>query len=271
MQISRGWSLARAAVVILVAGAACAGPAPVAWQDATVIAASTPPAAQVAFDSAGGVTFAVRPVPPGAPDFPAACRASIRFAQDEAGTWYAAWWAVRPDSSAGLWASRSDDGGRTWLPPHIVDSTDVGVTGCTRAPPSIAASGDYVHLAYSMHAREGAGVFFAHSMDRGGLFHTPVPIAYGQHPNLTSIAAHGDRVVVAYEDPNGEEGRVGLAISATMGHIFEAHVQVSGNNGDAVEPEVALHDTHVAVSWTERAGVNGTGPSARLLRVGVLQ
>src|SRR5690349_16168086 len=74
------------------------------------------------------------------------CPGSLRLSR-AGGSLYAAWWAVRPDSGANLLSSRSLDGGRHWSIAARVDTSDAGVTGCQRIPPSIAAdsSSGYVH------------------------------------------------------------------------------------------------------------------------------
>jgi hypothetical protein len=122
-----------------------------------------------------------------------------------------------------------------------------------------------------MRAREGPGVFFAHSMDRGVLFHSPLPIFYGERLGATSVATYGDRVIVAYEDGNGESSRAALAISSTTGHLFERRVAVSGAYADATAPQAALRGDVVAVSWTERAGPEAALRVARVVRIGVIQ
>jgi hypothetical protein len=196
------------------------------------------------------------PVPPWTPAaWPAesdACVASRRAARAPGHEAYASWFLVRADSSVVLRVARSDDGGRTWNAAVSADSTDVGRTGCARPAPYIAADSlnGYVHLVYHLVAREGAGLFFTHTMERGALFHEPVPIVYGDRPSLAAVASHGDTVVVAYEDPNSRNARIGLAISRTQGHIFERRVPVSDESGDARGPRVALRGSRVVVAWT---------------------
>jgi hypothetical protein len=153
-----------------------------------------------------------------------------------------------------------------------VDTTDRGVTGCRREPPAIAAdsSSGYIHVSYGLQAPEGPGLFFSHSMDHGATFHSPVPILYGERLGRTSVAAQGDVVAVAFEDPNSATPRVGLALSRTMGHIFEDRViPVSDDNGAAIDPLVALHGRHITVAWGERAAASG-GDVLRV-RTGQLQ
>jgi hypothetical protein len=168
---------------------------------------------------------------------------------------YAAWWRARPDSGALLLVARSADDGRHWSAPAPVDTSDVGVTGCGRVPPTVAAdsASGYVHVAYALAGREGPGLFFAHSMDGGATFHAPVPIFYGERLGRASVAADGDHVVVAFEDPNSRTPRVGLALSRTMGHIFEERIlPVSDDNGAAMHPLAAVRGRRVSVAWERR-------------------
>lgn len=187
------------------------------------------------------------------------CAGSLRLARSGSRL-FAVWWLPRADSTATLASSHSNDGGATWSAMVPVDTTDHGVTGCGRAPAAIAAdsASGYVHIAYAMIAAEGPGLFFSHSMDGGATFHAPVPIVYGERLGHTSVAASGDRVVVAFEDPNSRTPRIGLALSKTMGHIFEDRVlPLSNDNGAATLPLVAVQQHRVTVAWQERAASNG--------------
>src|SRR5665213_1533158 len=87
---------------------------------------------------------------------------------------------------------------------------------------------------------------------RDGIFHSPVPVAYGDRPSDVSVAGVGDKLVVAYEDPNGERNTVGLALSQTMGHIFEQRVTISQPTLSARNPTVVIRGDSVTVQWWER-------------------
>ncbi|MDB4884447.1 MAG: hypothetical protein JWL95_3213 [Gemmatimonadetes bacterium] len=186
---------------------------------------------------------------------------------------FAAWWAVRPDSGARLLAAHSDDDGASWSAAAAVDTTDQGVSGCRRSAPAIAAdeASGYVHVAYALHAREGPGLFFAHSMDAGATFHEPVAIFYGERLGRASVAADGDVVAVAFEDPNSTSPRIGLALSRTMGHIFEQRIlPVSNDNGIAVRPLTAVRGRRIAVAW-ERRMASDSARSVLAVRAGMLR
>jgi hypothetical protein len=180
---------------------------------------------------------------------------------------------VRSDSGARLLAARSDDGGATWSTPAAVDTTDTSVTGCRREAPSIAAdsASGYVHVAYALRGREGPGLFFSHSMDAGDTFHEAVPILYGERLGRASVAADGDHVAVAFEDPNGSARRIGLALSRTQGHIFEQRIlPVSSGNGEASRPMAAVRGNRIAVAW-ERRAANGSAPAVLAIKAGTLR
>lgn len=182
---------------------------------------------------------------------PGTCPASVRTASNGKFT-YATWWRVKSDSSASLMVARSDSGS-IWNKPVVADSTDHSIRGCDRPAPSIAAdsSSGYVHLAYFLEPAAGAGVFFAHSMDSAATFHSQVPIVFGKNPSRVSVAAHGDRVAVAYEDPNAAQPLIGVALSKTMGHIFEIRMQATPENGRAMQPVIRVDGDSLRLWWME--------------------
>ena len=248
------WPLARTVPLIaaLALLAACQQPA-VDWTSRDTVpmrdsATAVRADGSLAIDSMASLAATVTPPAP-------ACPGSLRLARARA-TLHAAWWSVRPDSGARLLAAHSDDGGAHWSAVVPIDTTDRGVSGCHREPPAIAADArsGYVHVGYGLVAPEGPGIFFAHSMDGGFTFHSPVAIVYGEHPGRTSVASDGDEVVVAFEQPDETPARVGLALSRTMGHIFERRLlPVSDDNGTASRPMVAVHGSRIAVAWEQRA------------------
>jgi hypothetical protein len=262
--------LAYCCSLLALVASAC-GPAPVEWTAQRSVAQGSDSALVLQAD--GGLTpdpmavlLARASTPPGP-----VCPGSLQLAR-AGGALYAVWWASRPDSSARLLAARSTDGGRAWSAPVPVDTTDVAVNGCRREPPAIVAdsASGYVHVTYGLLAREGPGIFFSHSMDGGASFHSPVPILYGDHLGRTSVAADGDLVVVGFEDPNSAVPRIGIAISHTMGHIFEIRIlPVSDANGTASRPLTAVHGRRVAVAWEQRASENAG--AALAVRAGTLR
>lgn len=250
------------AVFLLVLLAGC-DQSPIEWREPAAVA--EPPApSHLVVDGAGRAQFAPDSIrATTTPTGTGLCPASVRTVPATAHV-YAVWWAVRPDSSAVLNSASSQDSGKTWGKAAAVDTSDVSTRGCSRPPPSLTAVGDDMYVAYSMIAPEGTGVFFAHTM--GSMLHSPVAVIYGDRLVASAIAAEGERVVVAYEEPNGRREQIDLALSSTQGHIFEAHTTATRDVDVATQPMVALSGQSVAVSWTERR--LDASASSRVVRVG---
>ena len=198
-------------------------------------------------DTRSAVMSADLPPVTGAPD---PCVRSIRISGTGADL-FRAWWSSRSDSSVVLSMQRSTDRGGTWQAPVAVESRDRSGRGCDRPAPGVyydSVSG-YLHLVYFIEGSDGAGVFFAHSMDKGGMFHTPVAVVYGKVPSTAGVAGIGDSVVVVFEDPNATTPRIGIALSRSAGHIFEQRGQVTPDDVLAVLPWVALDHGKITVWW----------------------
>jgi hypothetical protein len=179
---------------------------------------------------------------------------------------FAVWFSANADGSVILSMHRSRNGGASWEMPVVVDDRDKGRRGCDRPAPGVFfdRGTGFLHIVYFLEGSDGAGVFFAHSMDEGRMFHSPVPVVYGNAPSVASVAANGDSVVVVFEDPNSTTARIGIVLSRTTGHIFEQRAQVTPDDVPAIAPWVHLDHRQITVWWKTPA----TSPGANDDRVG---
>ena len=267
-----------AAVVVVLALAACDAP-PVTWEPQHPVARESVESADSGDASARREALAVRgdslATKALAPNDAAAlqpCPGSIVVSTGRRGERYAAWWAVRRDSSALLLAAYSPDSAQGWVRALPVDTLDRSGRGCARPRPAIAADrvNGFAHVVYWLEAPEGPGVFYAHLMDPRARFEPPAVIVYGRTPAVASVASSGDVVAVAYEDPNRDRPQVELALSRTAGHLFEERaLDVSGGDVEARDPRVTLAPGgRLTVRWTERGGPDA--PAVTMERTGVL-
>jgi hypothetical protein len=198
------------------------------------------------------------------------CLRSIRTA-NAGPDLFRVWWTSRGDSSAVLSMQHSRDNGGSWDSPVTVESRDRGRRGCDRPAPGVfydSLRGN-LHLVYFIEAATGAGIFFAHSMDRGAMFHSPVPVVFGNTASAASVAANGDSVVVVFEDPNATAPRIGIALSHSTGHIFESRGEATPDDVPAVSPWVMLDHRKITVWWKQGedvAGKRGDGVGYRVGR-----
>jgi hypothetical protein len=182
----------------------------------------------------------------------AACAGSLRVAALSSSEIYSVWWSRRDAGRAVLLSARSDNAGATWMPIVPVDTTDRGPLSCARPAPSIAAdsASGYVHVTYFLNSPTGPGVFFSHSMERGELFHSPVPIMYGERPSASAVTSADSVVLVAFENPSAQRAQIAIALSKTWGHIFAPQrPDASTGTSSAEKPLVALRQSQVVVGW----------------------
>jgi hypothetical protein len=200
----------------------------------------------------------------------APCLRSIRTA-NAGSDLFRVWWTSRGDSSVVLSMQRSIDRGSSWQPPVVVETRDRGRRGCARPPPGIFYDPvrGYLHLVYFIEASNGAGVFFAHSMDKGQMFHSPVPVVYGNTPSAAGVAANGDSVVVVFEDPNATTPRIGMVLSSSTGHIFEQRGEATPDEVPAITPWVSLDHQKVTVWWNSGENAAGNNEDRVGYRVGI--
>jgi hypothetical protein len=90
-------------------------------------------------------------------------------------------------------------------------------------------------------------------MDGGKTFHGVVPIVFGKNPAFVSVGAHGDRVAVAFEDPNSAAPAIGISFSQDYGHTFAESQIISGQGELARQPKVELESANVRVWWSDHA------------------
>lgn len=247
-------------VCAMVVGVLACGKPPVEWSgDGESLAmpargdeSAAPADAQLVLRSDGSPALVAIAPAATMPVDSAACPGSFRVAAISKTELYGVWWTQRDSSHASLVAARSDDGGATWNKTVPVDTTDRGGLACARPAPSISADSisRYVHVTYFLHGPAGPGVFFAHSMERGELFHSPVPIMYGDRPSASAVASADSVVVVAFEDPNTQNPRISIAMSRTWGHIFTRDRPEASVGAASVEkPLVAVKFPEIAVGW----------------------
>lgn len=202
-----------------------------------------------------------------------ACSSSIVGATAAGGERYAGWFVERADGGVTLVVSRSSDAGATWSAPVTADDRDRGTRGCDRPPPSMSADSgnNYVHIAYYIEPREGAGVWYTHSMERGTIWHQTIGILYGEEPAHTSVTSDGDTVLVAYEHPGSGGRRIGLAISREAGHTFDERLRVVRATGTVRDPRVAVRDGFVALAWSQGSTGPDSAAMSTRLRMGRLR
>ena len=243
---------------------------PIEWDAPREMPGTIGATTRLIMDADGSPRFVDEPLP--AVTLPAgACKASVASARAQGGEWYAAWFIARPDSSVVLVVARSTDSGATWGTHVVADARDRGRHGCSRPRPALHAdpASGYVHTAYFIEPREGAGVWYTHSMERGAVWHETIGVLYGEEPASATVASAGDTVLVAYQHPGSGGTRLGLAISREAGHTFDERLRVVRSSYAVFAPRIALRNGRVALAWLAQGPAVDTAlPQYTRLRMG---
>jgi hypothetical protein len=253
----------RTALLLPMALLAACTPEPIAWApepDRRAIEASK---ADSALAAAIGGAFGETPQVDQAPDSllramvddSSPCLELVRVSRPADRPRALVWWSARPDGRAQLRQRASTDTGwRATIPVDTVVARDS--TGCRRAAPSVTVDRQtrWVHIAYSMVAPEGPGLFYAHQMDPRVPFEPPRVIVYGDGQPASSVASDGQIVAIGFENPN-DRPTIAVALSRTGGHLWEPPVRVSNSSVPALRPRIAVGGDSIALGWIEPAAV----------------
>ncbi len=209
---------------------------------------------------------------PAFPGDPERCVGSLRLAHGPGGATAATWWSRRGGGRVALMTAwKGENTAALWSTPVAVDTSDTGpsdaragerrAAGCNRIPPAIAvdAATGAVHIAYSLPTKAGAGVFHVSQSAPGGPFGAPQAIVHGDAPAAARIAAAGELVAIAYEDPNGGTRRgIVLALSHDSGAHFKDRLAATAGVQGGRDPYVMIRGDHIVVGWSEIPNATAT-------------
>jgi hypothetical protein len=168
--------------------------------------------------------------------------------------------------------ARSTDGGRTFGAPVRVSEDGWALDGCPDDGPSIAVdSRGVVHIAWPTlvpGSASGKGIFYSYSQDGGRTFAARVRLDEGAGAAHPQLAVGADRVVVVWDQSDGQRRIHSRTISgdpkASAWTPVLGPPAVLSAERPAVYPAVAITPTATVVAWTEEAK---TGSEIRVQRL----
>jgi len=137
--------------------------------------------------------------------------------------------------------------------------------------PEVAAAGNNVYLVWSdTNGTKGtdADIFFSSSSDNGGSFDKPINLSnsIGNSSN-PEVAASGNNVYVVWSDTNGAKGENGdifFSSSRDRAGSFGEPSNLSDNERNSTNPEVAASGDNVYVVWADSREETGTSDNVNL-------
>lgn len=176
------------------------------------------------------------------------CRTALAVADD--GTVYVAWRHLFDGGAVrDMAVARSDDGGRTFGMPVRVHEDGWALDGCPHAGPALAVDADGgLHVLWYTGVDGGAGVYYAHSRDRGAAFTPAAALARDVPVAQVSAARDGaGGTWIAWEHPR--ERRVYVLPVGPDGGVDPARaVPYAG-----AQPALASAGGAMALAWHDGA------------------
>ncbi len=179
-------------------------------------------------------------------------RTSINFARsiaaDTHGGIHLAWREQAPDGPA-VYYKCSPDGGLSWGPPvRLGDCPGTSESG----NPSIAVTGDAVHVVWFDMRTGMPQVFYTRSSDAGLTWSPDVQISDSPvHAAYPCIAVEGDSIHVVHGDLRDGNAEVYYLRSLDGGNTWQAGVRLSDLPDSSYTPTVAVSGLNVYVAWTD--------------------
>lgn len=187
------------------------------------------------------------------------CKTSVATALD--GSVYLAWRHIYPPNLRDMAVARSTDGGRTFSAPVRVSEDGWALDGCPDDGPSIAVDArGAVHIAWPTlvpGSASGKGIFYSYSQDGGRTFAARVRLDEGTGSAHPQLAVGGNRVVVVWDQSDGQRRIHTRTISSDPKAAAWTPVlgppSILSAERPSVYPAVAITPAATVVAWTEEA------------------
>jgi hypothetical protein len=188
------------------------------------------------------------------------CRLGIAFA-DGGKTVYMADRQVSDQQVRNHAVHKSTDGARSFDAPVEISDDGWQVPSCPHSGPTIGRDGrGYLHVTWFTLGRseKEAGIYYSVSKDGGQHFAPRQLVHANTAPEIlhTTLAVSGDGTVYFAWDNLDDRGKAQIFVRslAPDGQTWSPVQQISGTDGNASRPMLALSRKSLHVAWTETEG-----------------
>jgi hypothetical protein len=121
--------------------------------------------------------------------------------------------------------------------------------------PQIAASGDNVYVVWADKSTGYGDIYLKKITNNNTIFNSTINLS-NNNGNSTNpqIAASGDNVYVVWADKSTGYGDIYLKKITNNNTIFNSTINLSNNNGNSTNPQIAASGDNVYVVWVDNSG-----------------
>jgi hypothetical protein len=161
-------------------------------------------------------------------------------------------WEEYRDGNAEIYYKRSPDGGLTWG----ADTRLTNNPGLSLSP-SVAASGNVVHVSWYDLRDGNSEIYYKRSADGGLTWGADMRLTNNTAGStLPAVAVAGTDVHVAWEEYRHGPAEIYYKRSADGGVTWGADTRLTNNGANSFAPSIAASDSDVSVAWFDHRDGN---------------
>jgi len=176
---------------------------------------------------------------------------NARWVSAEGNIIHAVWYDHR-DGNDEIYYKRSTDDGTNWgADTRLTDEPQ------TSAYPSIATSGDNIHIVWFDGRDFNWEIYYKRSTDGGLTWEPDTGLTLDPaNSQFTSVAVSGTNVHVVWREERDGNLEIYYKRSTDNGTTWESDIRLTSNTARSVEPTVAASESYVHVAWSDDRDTN---------------
>ncbi|MEO0225792.1 MAG: sialidase family protein [candidate division WOR-3 bacterium] len=151
-----------------------------------------------------------------------------------------------------IFYKRSTNGGTNWEPDQRL-TTDPGGSG----PPSVAATGSYVHIVWYDLRDGNPEIYYKRSTDNGSTWGADIRLTNdGANSYLPTIGANGSSVHIAWFDERDGDREIYYKRSTDAGSTWGSDTRLTNSPGESNRPSIAVSGQNLHLVWYDQRDGN---------------
>jgi hypothetical protein len=159
-------------------------------------------------------------------------------------------WCDARDGNREIYYKRSTDNGENW-------GSDIRLTNDpdTAKHPSIAVSGENIHLAWYDNRDGNYEIYYKRSTDNGENWGVDARLTFDSNPSrVPSIAVFDSSIHIAWDDRRDGNYEIYYKRSTDNGENWGLDTRLTNNSNYSIIPSIAVSDSIIHIVWNDHNG-----------------